>query len=237
LTDLIIDLRIIKEIVALGVSAFAGTLTNSISSILVMRMLEFYGGDLAISAYGILNRLMIFATMPSMVTAQGMQPIAGFNYGAKRYDRVLKAIKTAMIAGTCWGLIAFIICNVFAGKFIAIFTNDTELINLGTHALHRAFFFMYLIGVISVGSTTFLTLGKAVQSFITSITRGVLFLIPSLFILSHFLRLDGVWFSFPVADLLTVFLITSLLWPLVNVLRKKRTSENATVTLDREKAS
>jgi putative MATE family efflux protein len=230
-TNLFIELRVIKEILALGISAFAATLTNSVSSILVMRMLESYGGDLAISAYGILNRIMMFATMPAMVTALGMQPIAGFNYGAKRYDRVFKAIKIAVVAGTGFGLLAFIVCNVFAGAFLSVFTADVELIDIGSYAIHRVFFFMYLTGFLFAGSTTFLALGKAIQSFITSVTRGVLFLIPSLFILGHFLRLDGVWLSFPVADLLTCFLTAGLLWPLITALRKKKTGEDMVVTL------
>jgi putative MATE family efflux protein len=229
LPNLIIDLKIIKEILALGISAFAATFTNSISSILVMRMLELYGGDLAISAYGILNRIMMFATMPAMVTANGMQPIAGFNFGAQRYDRVIKAIKTAMIAGTCFGIFAFLACNLFAGAFLRVFTTDAQLIDIGTYALHRVFFFMYLTGFLFTGSTTFLALGQAVRSFITSFTRGVIFLIPALFLLSHFLQLDGVWLSFPVADLLTFFLTAGLLWPLVVGLRKNKAGAAAPV--------
>jgi putative MATE family efflux protein len=226
LLNLRIDLRILKDILAIGISAFAATMTNSISSILMMRMLEFYSGDLAISAYGILNRIMMFAAMPAMVTAQGMQPIAGFNYGSKRPDRVLKAIKISMLAGTCWGLFAFIILNLFASEFIGIFTSETELINIGAYALHRLFFFIYLIGILFTGMTTFIALGKAVQSFITSFARGALFFIPSLFIMGHFFQLDGVWLSFAVADLLTFFLVIGLMWPQITALRKQRRTES-----------
>jgi putative MATE family efflux protein len=230
LNNLLIELKTLKEIFAIGISALAATLTNSVSSIIVMRMLESYGGDVAISAYGILNRIMMFATMPAIVTAQGMQPIAGFNYGSKRYDRVFKAIKTAMIAGTCWGLFAFIVCNIFASELFRVFTPDTELINLGAHALHRAFLGMYLVGVLFVGSTTFIALGKAIQSFITSVARGALFLIPSLFIMGHFFQLDGVWFSFPIVDLCSCLLTAGLLWPQITALRQERRTESIVVT-------
>ena len=178
LRNLLIDLKILKGILAIGVSALASTLTSSISGILVMRMLETYGGDLALSAFGIINRIMMFSMMPAMVTGQGLQPIAGFNYGAKRYDRVLKGLKIALIASTCWGLIAFIALTFFAGSFLRIFTGDAALISIGSYAIHRAFFFVYLIGFLMVGSTTFIALGKATQSFITSIARSALFSDP-----------------------------------------------------------
>ncbi len=234
LRNLRIELQIMRGILAIGVSALASTLTSSISAVLVMRMLEIYGGDIALSTFGIINRIMMFSMMPAMVTGQGFQPIAGFNYGAKRYDRVLQGLKIALIVSTCWGLIAFIVLNLFAGNFLRVFTDDAQLISLGTYAIHRAFFFIYLIGFLMVGMTTFVALGKATQSFITSITRSALFLIPALFILANLFQLDGVWMAFPVVDALTTVLIAILLIPQIHILRKKRKLQNTTVPVELE---
>jgi putative MATE family efflux protein len=220
LRNLVPNLEILRGIFAIGISAFAMTIAGSISAIFVNRMFMQYGGDLAMSAYGILQRIMMFAMMPGMVIGQGLQPILGFNYGAKRYDRALRAIKLTMTLATIISMSAFIVLYFFNEPLIRVFTNDSGLIQLASHAARRIWLAMYLIGFIMAGSMIFQSMGKAVQSFIAAISRPALFLLPMVFILPQFWDLDGVWLAFPITDALTFILVISLLIPQIRLLRR-----------------
>jgi len=219
--NLIIQWNILKEILAIGVASFSRMVATSLSAIFVNRMLIIYGGDLAISAFGIIHRIMMFAIMPGIVIGGGLQPILGFNYGAQRYDRAIKAIKIAMAAATACGLVVFGIVYFAPEPFVRIFTPDVELIALSSYAAKRIFLGLYLIGFIMVGSLVFQSIGKVTQSFITAISRPILFLIPLVFILPHFLQLDGVWWAFPISDGLTFLLTLILLIPQIRELKGK----------------
>jgi putative MATE family efflux protein len=222
LKNMIPDLKILKEILAIGVSALAATLASSLTGILVMRLLLEYGGDLAISTFGIINRIMMFSIMPGMVIGQALQPIIGFNYGAKRYDRILKGFKIALISSTLVCVVAFMVLYFMPEPFVRVFTSDPGLVERCTYAIHRAFFFMYLMGFLMVGSTVFQALGKATQAFITSMARSAIFLIPVLFLMANFYHLEGVWLTFPIVDIMTFALILGMLIPQIMELRRKR---------------
>jgi len=163
---------------------------------------------------------MMFAFMPGMVIGQGLQPILGFNYGAKRYDRALKAIRLAVIAATAFSIIAFFALYFAPELFLRPFTADGELIAVGSYAAKRIFFMKYLIGFIMVGSTIFQALGKARQAFITAVARPALFLLPLVLLLSKYWQVDGVWLAFPITDVLTFILVLALLTPQIQKLRR-----------------
>jgi len=222
--NLVIDWAILRAILAIGIASFARTLTGSLSAILVNRALVTYGGDYAVSAFGIINRIMMFALMPGIVIGQGLQPVLGFNYGAKRYDRALRAIKIAITVATSFCIAVFFILYFSPEPFIRIFTTDNELIALGSYAAKHVFLAMYLIGFIMVGSLIFQSVGKAVQSFVTSISRAALFLIPLIFVLPRFLQLDGVLLAFPISDALTFILTLILFIPQIRELRSAGTA-------------
>jgi len=217
--NLIIEWNILKSILAIGIASFARMLAGSLSAMLVNRTLVAYGGDYAVSAFGILQRILMFAIMPGIVIGSGLQPILGFNYGARRYDKALQVTKLAIIAATTCSVIVFLVLYFAPEPFIRIFTNDTDLISLASYAAKRLFLVMPMIGFMMVGSLVFQSIGKAKQSFITAVSRPVLFLIPLIFTLPRFLQLDGVWWSFPIADALTVLLTLSLLIPQIRELR------------------
>jgi putative MATE family efflux protein len=219
--NLTIQWNILKEILAVGVASFSRMLAGSLSAIIVNRMIVFYGGDLAISAFGIIHRILMFAIMPGIVIGGGLQPILGFNYGSKRYDRAIKAIILAMGAATACCLVVFGVVYFSPEPIIRVFTNDAGLIVLASHAAKRIFLALPLIGFIMVGSLVFQSIGKAVQSFITSIARPILFLVPLVFILPHFWQLSGVWWAFPLSDVFTLLLTTILLIPQIRELREK----------------
>jgi len=218
--NLMLEFSIMKDIIIIGSASFARTVAGSLSAILVNRALVSYGGDDAISAYGVINRIMMFAMMPGMVTGQGLQPVLGFNYGARRYDRAMRAIKIAVIASTGLCLLSFMVLYFAPEPIIRIFTSESELIATASHAARRIFLAMYLIGPIMVGSLIFQSVGKAWQSFVTAISRPVLFLIPLIYILPPHLGVDGVWWAFPISDGLTFVLTVILLIPQIKELRR-----------------
>jgi putative MATE family efflux protein len=225
LQNMSIKWDLLKSILAIGISSFARTAAQSLAVVFVNRTLLSFGGDLAISSYGLIQRIMIFALMPSIVIGQGMQPILGFNYGAKRYDRALKVIKIAIIAATSYSIIAFCALYFFPELFIRVFTTDSELIVLAAHAARHIFFAVYLIGFIIVGSIVFQAIGKAAQAFVTAVARPALFLLPLVFILPNYWQLDGVWLAFPITDALTSILVLALLIPEIRMFRKSKASQ------------
>jgi Na+-driven multidrug efflux pump len=220
LQNIIIKWDILKAILAIGISSFARTAAQSLSVVFVNRTLGIFGGDLAISSYGLIQRIMMFALMPGIVIGQGMQPILGFNYGARRYDRALRVIKIAVISATIYSIIAFFALYFAPELFIRVFTTDNELIVMAAHAARRFFLAQYLIGFIIVGSIMFQAIGKAPQAFVAAIARPALFLLPLVFILPNYWQLDGVWLAFPITDALTSILVLFLLIPQIKMFRR-----------------
>ncbi|MBN1568609.1 MAG: MATE family efflux transporter [Acidobacteria bacterium] len=219
------DFKIIRQIVVIGVSGLAMTLSNSFSAIFLNNLLVIHGGDMAVSTFGLINRAMVFIFMPCMVIGQGMQPIIGFNYGARQYDRVFRALKISLSWATGIATAGFLIFYFFPGRIMSIFTTDQDLIAQTIYASKRMFLGIYLLGFISVSSIVFQALGKAVQSFIASVARPALLLIPVLYILSSIWHMDGIWYTFPLTDALTALVILLLLLPLIRDLQRRRDSE------------
>lgn len=220
LKSLAIKWDILKPILAIGIAAFASLSASSLTIVFVNRALATFGGDVAISAYGLVHRIMMFAFMPGVVIGQGLQPVLGFNYGAQRYDRALRAIKLAMIAATGFSVAVFLALFFAPEVFIQVFTGDSELIAVGSYAAKHVFFLKYLIGFIMVGSVVFQAMGKAPQAFITAIARPALFLLPLVFILPRYYQLEGVWLAFPITDALTFILVLVLIIPQIRVFRR-----------------
>lgn len=225
LKNLILEWDILKDIFTIGVSSFARSLASSISAIIVNRAMVAYGGDYAISAWGILNRIQMFANMPNMIIGQGLQPILGYNFGAKRYGLGLKAIKLALIASTLSGFVVFFVLVFTPQPLIRIFSNDTELVNTATDVARKIFMVFPLLGIVFPGSMVFQAIGKAKEAFATAITTRALFLIPLVYVLPHFMDINGVWFAFPISDILSFILSISLLIPLLIQFRKAAESQ------------
>ena len=223
--NLAFDWKIVIRILAIGISAFASSVATSVSAIFINRICLVYGGDMAVSVFGIVNRIVMFALMPGIVIGMGLQPIVGFNYGARRYDRVLRTIALSMVWATFFSVIAWAGMVFMSESLISIFTSDRELISIAGYASRRLFAGVFLVGFIIVGSTVFQALGMAVRSFIMSLGRPVLFLIPLVLILPKFIQLDGIWLAFCFSDVLTFALTLILLMPQVRMLvsRSKET--------------
>jgi len=210
LSHLIPNFHLLKEITAIGLPAFIRQAGGSILAVIMNNVLIFYGGDLAVSAYGIINRLLMFTLMPLFGIVQGFQPIAGYNYGAKKFNRVQKAIKTSILATTVLSTFSFLVMMFIPDILIKMFTTDKELITISVNAIRIVIIAIPLIGVQIVGATFFQSVGKAIPSLILGMSRQIIFLIPLVLIIPHFLGLKGVWIAFPVADIGST--IITLFW-------------------------
>ena len=220
--NLIIDINLLSEIFSIGIASFARTLTSSVSAVFVNHLLILHGGDMAVSVFGIINRLMMFAMMPGHAIGQGLQPILGYNYGAKRFGNAVRAVSFAMVAGTASCLVFFVVLMVFPDRITHIFTTNEEILMTSVHAVRIVFLALPMMGFIMVGSLVFQSIGKPVQSFITSISRSVLFLIPLMCILPRFMAIEGVWLAFPLADNMTALLTFILLAPVMQSFRESK---------------
>jgi Na+-driven multidrug efflux pump len=154
---------------------------------------------------------MTFFFIPIMSIGQGLQPLLGFSYGAGRYDRALASIKLALIISTSFAILAFLIVFFFAEPLMHIFTQDAGLISASSSAAKILFLAAYLIGFQMVGQTVFQSLGKAAATFLVTTSRQIIFLLPLIFVLPNFWGLDGIWYSFPIADGLSFLLVVGLL--------------------------
>jgi Na+-driven multidrug efflux pump len=207
------------------------TTASSISAIILLHSVVKNGGDIALGAFGIIQRVMMITNLPAMTIGQGLQPILGFNYGAKRYKLAIKGMYMAYISSTVLSVIAFIFAYMYPGPIVQIFRNDPELIEMGAYAAKLSFLALPLMGLIMVSQMIFQALGKAVQAFIAAIVRPIVFLIPLVLIMSRAWNLDGVFLSLPAADVLTFILVAVLLLPIINEFRKASAANREPLSL------
>jgi len=193
---------IVKGIFSIGMAPFLLNSSSAAVVILINRQLAFYGGDLAVGAYGIVNRMAFLFIMIIFGLTQGMQPIAGYNYGAGLYDRVREVLKKTMTVSVIVMTFGAIIVQLFPHAVSSIFTTEKELINLAAPGLRWVFMFYSLAAVQIVTSAFFQSIGKAYISIVISVTRQVIVIIPILLILPKYLGVTGVWVSMPFADLI-----------------------------------
>jgi len=157
---------------------------------------------LALGAMGVIMSVVMMVLMPTFGINQGCQPIIGYNYGAKNYDRVKYALKLAILAATSITVAGFIIIQLFPKQIISLFNKDPQLIAIGSHGIRIYLFMLPIIGFQIVSSNYFQAIGKARISIFLGLSRQVILLIPLLFILPRFFELDGVWLSGPSSDAL-----------------------------------
>ena len=216
----VFDWEIVKEIFSIGSSSFARLVSGNIIFIVVNNTLALYGGAIAIAAFGIINRVIMMIMMPVFGIVQGMQPIIGYNYGAKKYKRVKDVISLGIKVTTGLCILAFIILYGFADFIASIFTTEIELIEMTIPALRIIVLMLPIIGYQVVAAGVYQSMGKAKSAFFISILRQVVILIPLLLILPIFFQLEGVWYAFPIADLLSGIVIAYILYLENKKLRK-----------------
>ena len=198
------DLKIIIRIVSIGVAPFAMQLTNSLLNVILNNQLQRYGGDLAISSVGIIYSVLMFILMPIFGLNQGAQPLIGYNYGAKRFDRVRDTSRLAIYAATSITTLGFLMAQLAPEALVGLFVPDNPaLMAMAVPAMRRFFLMVPIIGFQIVASNYFQATGQPKKAMILSMSRQVLFLIPLIILLPFFFGLEGIWFAPPVSDLLS----------------------------------
>ena len=207
--NFILNFSIVKEIVQLGGVTIARQGTISVLMIVLNATLFTYGGENAIAVYGILNRVMMFALFPVLGVTQGFLPIAGYNYGANNNERVKETIKMAILYGSAVATLIFIGIICFPEAIARLFTSDVALIEETPKALLYVFLATPVITAQLIGSAYFQAAGKALPALVLTLLKQGIFLIPLVYVMPKFFGLNGIWFSFPVADVLAT-LVTLL---------------------------
>lgn len=224
-----LDLRVAKDSMAIGLGPFLMNSAACLVTLFINQQLRKYSGDLGIGAYGITNRLVFMFIMICMGLNQGMQPIAGYNYGARQYSRVKEVFwKTAQMA-TIVTTICFIVGMFFPKVAAGIFTHDEELLDQASRSLRLLTSFFPIVGFQMISTNFFLSLGMVQKSVILSLARQILFLLPLIYFLPLWLGPDGVWISFPVSDILATLLSIYMLGRLFGKFNKLKDGDDSSI--------
>ena len=192
--------RIVKDVISIGMAPFFMNTAACLIVILINQGLQRHGGDLAIGAYGIVNRVSFVFVMIVLGLNQGMQPIVGFNYGAKQFLRVKEALKLTIMYATAIMTLGFLLAEIFPRQIVMIFTTDEELIQQAIKGMRIVFACFPIVGFQIVTGNFFQSVGMAGKSVFMSLTRQLLFLLPGLLIFPYFFQDNGIWMSMPISD-------------------------------------
>jgi putative MATE family efflux protein len=215
------------QILAIGFAPFAMQLAMSLVGVMQNRILHAYGGDIAVASMGIVYSILVIIYMPLMGLNQGAQPIIGYNYGAKKYERVLSTYKLSVIAGSIFAAAGFLLAQLSPGFFIAVFRNEKgALMDMGILCLRVSCIMLPVIGFQVFSASYFQAVGKPLESTVLSLSRQILLYLPLLLLLPRFFGLNGVFFAMPVADLFSTALTAVFM---AAELRRLRSMKNHSV--------
>ena len=206
-----LDFKIVLEIFQLGGVSIVRQGTISILMIVLNFSLFKYGGEISIAVFGIINRVMMFALSPVLGVCQGFLPVAGFNIGARKNNRVQETIKKSIWFGSILGSIIFIGILLFKEEVIWVFTNDTTLLNKTPNAMFIVFLATPIVTMQLIGSAYFQAAGKALPALFLTLLKQGIFLIPLAYFLPKYYGIEGVWWSFPIADVLSTIITVLVL--------------------------
>ena len=221
-----LDWRVAKQSLAIGVGPFLMNVAACLVALFINQQLGKYGGDLAIGAYGIVNRLTMLFVMICMGFNQGLQPIAGYNYGARQYHRV----KEIFLLTAKWEVLVTTLCFLMAELIprsaVSLFTNDPQLIDMAAHGLRIMNSAFALVGFGMVTGNFFQCLGMVWKSIFLSLSRQLLFLLPLIYTLPLWLQETGVWVSFPISDAINIIISAILIVRLFRKFDRLQDGEN-----------
>ena len=210
LRNLKLEWVFVKDILAIGISPFSMQLVGSFVTVFLNKSLASYGGDIPIAAMGIITSIAMLILMPIFGIGQGAQPILGYNYGARKYDRVKQTLKLSVFAATGVMFLGFLIVELFPITLMSLFSKDPELIRVGANGMRIYLMMLPIIGFQVTVVGYFQATGKPRKSLFLSLSRQLIFLVPMIWILPRFLDLTGVWLAAPVSDLASAVL--TALW-------------------------
>ena len=217
--------KIARTSMGIGLGPFLMNSAACLVTMFINQQLRAYGSDLAIGAYGIIGRISFLFLMVVMGINQGMQPIASYNYGAGKGLRVKTVYQLSVFWATVVCLVGFVICEVFPGPAVSIFTNDPELKAIARHGMRIMNCTFPIIGFQIVSTNLFQCLGMVRKSVFLSLSRQLIFLLPALYILPLSFGIEGVWASYPVSDLLAFICTLILIIRLIRHLEKSETAQ------------
>ena len=221
-----LDTKIASRSLSIGMAPFLMNAASCFVVIFVNKQLAHYGGDLHIGAYGIVNRIVFLFFMIVIGFNQGMQPIAGYNYGAKLYDRVLEVLNLTVRCACIVMSMCFLVGELIPRTAVSVFTHDEQLIELSAHGLRITVLMFLVVGRQMVICNFFQSLGLAKRAIFLSLTRQLIFLIPCLAVLPLFFGVDGVWYSFVCSDFGAIIVSERLLNNLKKTFKKEMEVEN-----------
>ena len=206
-----LDMRVAKDSLAIGMGPFLMNAAACLVTLFINQQLRNYSGDLGIGAYGICNRFIFMFIMICMGLNQGMQPIAGYNYGARQYSRVREVLWKTIKLGMLMTTICFIFGMFFPRAAAGIFTHDEQLLELSARSLRITTIAFPIVGFQMIGTNFFQSLGMVRKSIILSLSRQILFLLPLIYFLPKWMGADGVWASFPISDCIATVMTAVML--------------------------
>jgi putative MATE family efflux protein len=201
-SDLSLDFSIVKEIGSLGFVTLSRQAVVSITVLLVNNILYELSGESTVAVYAIISRMLMFALFPILGITQGFVPIAGFNYGANKRERVHEVIRTALLSSTVLATFVFLIIIFFSKEIAGAFTQDVDIILKTKEVLMWVFLSTPIIGIQLIGSAYFQAIGKAIPALLLTLTRQGFFFVPLILILPQYFGEFGIWISFPIAEFL-----------------------------------
>ena len=200
ISDLALDFYVVKEIVSLGFVTLARQAVVSVTVLMVNNILFELSGESTVAVYAIISRMLMFALFPVLGITQGFVPIAGFNFGADKKDRVLEVIRMALIYATALATLVFLMILLFSEAIASAFTQDKAIIIKTKEVLTWVFLSTPIIGIQLIGSAYFQAIGKAIPALLLTLTRQGFFFIPLILILPRYYGEFGIWISFPIAE-------------------------------------
>lgn len=214
--------NLVKNIISIGISPFLMNACACIIVIFINNQLVKFGGDLAVGAYGVANSIAMIFIMFVIGLNQGMQPIAGYNYGAQKYDRMMQVVKLSIITATCIMFIGWSLAMFAPYYCVRLFTKDPELIQRSIKAISIIMMMYPFIGCQMVITNFFQCIGKVKVSIFLSLSRQLLFLLPLLVILPNFYNINGVWAAIPTSDFIAVVVSITIMTIYLRRLKKEQ---------------
>lgn len=218
--NLKLDLRIVKLVLGIGVSPFAMQLATSMVQVINNNALKIYGGDLAIGAMATVNAIAMLCFMPVYGISQGAQPVIGYNYGARKYDRVEEAYKISVKAGVVIFLVCLIGVEFFPEIIVRLFNKNKDIMEISINGLRIYLSAMPFIALGMAGGNYFLAIGKGKEAMFLSLLRQVVLLVPLIVILSKFYGLNGIWLSQPISDVVSATITTFMVKSNIKLYKK-----------------
>lgn len=206
LSNLKIELKIFINIVSYGLPAFALQIANSVLNAILNNKLLEYGGNVAVSGMGVINSIQTLLLMPVIGLNQGVQPIISYNFGARKFKRILEAEKIAIFYATLIVLIGWLSTRLFPETLVRLFNQEPDLLTFGKFGLTTWFLMMPVVGFQIIASNFFQAIGRPYVAMTLTLTRQVILLIPAILLFSNYYGLDGILYAAPFADMVSVLI-------------------------------